>query len=180
MRLNNVRLSFPDIWTAVEYQKGDGRPRFNATFLIEPGSENDKLIEAEIIAQAKEVWGDKWQKTLASMKGNSNKYAYLDGDLKEYDGYADHFYLACHSKTRPLIIDRDRSQLTEQDGKVYAGCYVNATVSIYCQKGENAGVRASFSGIQFFQNGDAFSAGRAASEDDFEDLAEGADAEGLV
>lgn len=176
--IKNVRLSFPDLFHAVEFKAGDGKPRWNATFLVEPGSENDKNIKRAIAAEAKEVWGAKAEQTLKSCEGQVNKYCYIDGDTKEYDGYAGHMYLAAHraAKTkggapnsRPQIIDRDKSPLTAEDGKPYAGCYVNAKVSIYCQKGENAGVRASFSAVQFLRDGDAFSAG-APSTDEFDDL----------
>jgi Protein of unknown function (DUF2815) len=180
VKLSNVRLSFPDMFTAVEFTKGDGKFRYNATFLIEPGSANDKAIEEAIATEAKAVFGEKWEKQVASIRSNANKFAYLDGDLKDYDGYEGKKYLACHSKVRPTVIDRDKSPLTEQDGRPYAGCYVNATVEIYCQKGENSGVRASFTGVQFAKDGDAFSAGRPADPDEFEDLSEGADAEEMA
>lgn len=176
-RINNVRLSFPQLWKAVEFKAGDGKPRFDATFLIEPGSENDKKIQAAIDAAGQEAHGAKWEKFKKSCEGNANKYCYLDGDTKDYDGYEGMMYLACHSKVKPAIYDKrpknpdgSLNLLTEEDGRPYAGCYVNATVEIYVQKGENAGVRASFTGVQFAADGDAFSAGRPANPEEFDDL----------
>ena len=180
VKLTKVRLSFPNLFVAKEYKAGDGKPRYDATFLIEPGSENDKLIQAAIKAEAEASFGAKAASYLESFRGNANKYCYLKGDLKEYDGYAGMLYVACHSKTRPLVIDRDKTPLTAQDPKPYAGCYVNAKISIYAQKGENAGIRAAFSGVQFAADGDAFSAGGPASVDDFDTVAGDVDAEGLV
>lgn len=180
VKLQKVRLSFPDIWEAVEYETGDGKPRFNATFLIEPGSENDKAIRAAIKEVAVDTWGKKADAKLKEFEGVSNKYCYLDGNTKEYEGYADRWYLSCHRREkdgRPLIIDRQRNPLTQADGKPYAGCYVNATVEIYAQEGQNQGIRASFAGIQFHSDGDAFTGNRPASADDFEDLGVPEDAE---
>jgi len=186
--IKKVRGSFLDLFHPVEFKPGDGKPRWNATFLVEPGSENDKKIEAEIDAVGKEAFKDKWPKVKASMVGNANKYCYLDGDLKEYDGYAGMKYLSTHrpakmksgaANSRPAIIDRDKSQLTADDGKPYAGCYVNAKVSIWAQTGENPGIRGSFSVVQFDSEGDAFSAG-APSTDEFEALTDGADAADLM
>lgn len=175
VKLKKVRLSFPDLWTATEFKIGDGKPRFNATFLIEPGSDNDKAIRDAIREAAKETFGAKWEAILKSLEGNSNKFAYLDGNLKDYDGYEGMMYLACHTKTKPYICDRDPNVVLAADsGKPYAGCYVNATVDIYAQKGENQGVRASFSGVQFAADGDAFSAGRPATADDFDTVEDGA------
>lgn len=177
IKLKNVRLSFPTIWSAKEYKPGDGKPRFDATFLVVPGSENDKAIQAAIIAEAQAQYDKKAAANLTAWKNNNNKHAYTDGNLKEYDGYEGMMALSCHAKTRPLIVDRDRSPLTEADGRPYAGCYVNATVSIYAQGGENPGIRASFSGIQFCGDGDAFGGGRPAAIDDFEDLGVGEESE---
>ena len=44
LKLTNVRLAFPDLFEAKEFEAGDGKPRYSATFLVEPGSENDKAI----------------------------------------------------------------------------------------------------------------------------------------
>lgn len=182
IKLNDVRLSFPNLWAAKEFKPGDGKFRYDATFLIEPGSENDKKIRDAIKAAGEETWGAKGEKTLRAIEGQANKYAYQDGDLKEYDGYEGMWFLACHSKVRPLVIDRrpklpDGSPniLTEADGKPYAGCYVNATVEIYAQKGENPGLRASFTGVQFVRDGDAFGGGSAAKAEDFDDLGDSSD-----
>lgn len=180
VKLKNVRLSFPNLWHAKEFKTGDGKPRFDASFLCEPGSENDKAIRAAIAAEAKEAYGAKWESILRGMQGNANRYAYQDGDTKPYAGYEGMWVLACHAKARPLIIDRDKSPLSEEDGRPYAGCYVNAKVDIYAQKGENQGIRASFSGIQFVNEGEAFTGGKPASTDDFDDLGEGSDVDDLT
>ena len=71
----------------------------------------------------------------------------------------------------PLIIDRDKSPLLETDGRPYAGCYVNAKVSIYAQAGDNPGIRASFSVVQFVRDGDAFAGSGKPTADEFEELA---------
>lgn len=176
--LRNVRLAFPNLFEAKEYKPGDGRPRFDATFLIGPGSENDKAVRAAIKQEATNTYGQKAELLLKQWENNPNKYAYLNGDLKDYDGYAGMMYLSCHSKVKPATFDNVRDPDTgkareiksETEGRLYAGCYVNAKVSIYAQKGENAGIRASMSGIQFCRDGDAFSAGRPASADEFEAL----------
>ena len=188
-KLIDVRLSFPDLYRPVEYEKDDGKPRFNATFLIDPKSENHKNIEADIVAAAKEVFEKDWEKKLAALKGNSNKYCYLDGNLKDYDGYAGMYYLAAHkpAKQGPVgvygnVIDPQTGKvvvLTEESGKPYGGCYVNATVEIYAQKGANPGIRCGLIAVQFARDGDAFSGSKPANPDDFAPV-EGADADPLA
>lgn len=47
-----VRLSFPDLHKAVEFEPGDGKFRYNASALVVPGGANDKKIEAAKIGRA--------------------------------------------------------------------------------------------------------------------------------
>jgi hypothetical protein len=192
--IRNVRLSFPDLFFPVEFKKGDGKPRWNASFLVKPGSEADKSIRAAIEAEAKNEWGAKAADMLKSMEGQTNKHCYLSGDTKSYDGYAGMMVLASHRaaklksgapNTPPIVLDSiagadgKPARLTAESGRPYGGCYVDARVSIYCQKGENPGVRSSFSVVQYVGKGEAFSASTPTDEG-FEAITEGADAGDLT
>lgn len=176
--LKGVRLAFPDLWEPKIFE-GSQNARYSATFLVEPGSTNDKAIRDAIKTEANAAYGAKTAAVLKSYEGNSQKFCYLDGNAKEYDGFADMMYLSSHrgeKQGQPLVIDANKAPLTANSGKPYAGCYVNATADIYVQGGKYPGVRASLLGVQFFKDGDAF-AGSRANPDDFEDLSEGADAD---
>jgi hypothetical protein len=159
--LKDVRLSFPRLWTPAEFKAGDNKPRWSATFLIVPGSANDKAIRAAIDAEMAETFKAKAKSTLAGWEGNGNKNCYLDGapgGEPRYDGYDGVWALTTHRQKNsksgvqqpPLVIDANKAPLAEDAGKPYAGCYVNAKVSIYAQTGENPGIRASFSAVQFW------------------------------
>lgn len=177
-----VRLSFPDLFEPVQYE-GKGAFRYNASFLVTPGGANDKAIQAAIIEAANETFGKKAAVMLDSIKGNSNKFCYVRGDLKEYDGYAGMLVLSGHRQQkagRPLLIDGQKNPLTAADGKPYAGCYVNASLDIYAQDGTNSGIRCGLKGVQFAADGDAFSGSRVASADEFETVGDGAEASALV
>ena len=178
VKLANVRLSFPDLFTAVQFQ-GQGPFSYKAQFLVKPGSPEDKAINAAIEQVAKAKWNAKAPAILKAVAGNSQKFCYTDGDLKEYDGYAGMWALAAsrnQDKGRPLIVDQDKTPLQLGDGKPYAGCYVNASVEFWAQD-NNYGktVRCTLLGLQFLRDGDSFGGGAAPSEDDFEDLAVGAE-----
>ena len=80
VKLSDVRIGFTDLWTAVEFKPGDGKPRFNATFLIEPGSANDKALRAAIKTEAANTYGAKSEAIVKSMETNANKFCYQDGD----------------------------------------------------------------------------------------------------
>lgn len=174
--LSSVRLAFPNIFTPSE-KFGN----FGAQLIVEPGSANDKKINAEIERVAKEKWGAKAESVLKTLRA-SNKICYVDGDTKaEYEGFEGNMALSATNKIRPRVVARDRTPLTEADGVVYAGCYVNASVDIWAQDNSfGKRINASLRGIQFVKDGDAFAGGGVASEDEFEDLSEGAEAEEFV
>lgn len=179
IKLQNVRLSFPALFTPEAFKQGDPL-KFKATFLIEKGSPQAAEVEKAILETVRAKFGVKdAEKIVAQIRGNANKFCYQDGDTKTYDGYEGMMALSAKNSTRPLVIDRDRTPLAEEDGKPYAGCYVNASVEFFAYDNTGKGVSASLGGVQFVKDGDAFAGGNAASEDDFDAL-DGADADDLV
>lgn len=180
VKLNNVRLAFPQLYEA-KTVNGEGKPAFSATFLLDPTHPDIKALNAAIDAVAKDKWGAKADAILKTARA-ADKVCLHNGDTKaEYAGFEGNFYVSARNATRPTVIDADKSPLTAQDGKPYAGCYVNAVVDIWAQD-NNYGkrVNASLGGVQFFRDGDAFAGGGAASADEFDNIAEGAAAEDLV
>jgi len=185
IRIENVRLSFPDLFEATQFE-GQGPFKFGATFLVAPGSKADKAIRAKIDEVAQSKWAAKAPAIVKAQyaKDNSQSFCYTTGDQKAYDGYEGMMVLRATrdlDKGRPGVYDLDRSPLQPEDGKPYAGCYVNASVEFWAQDNKyGKSVRCTLVGVQFAADGDAFSAGSKASEDDFDDLGEGAEAEELA
>ena len=173
VKLTEVRLSFPSLFNAEQYE-GQGPFNYRAQFLFAPNSANHKAVANAISEAAKEKWKDKAKSILDAIKTQPQKYCLTDGNTKEYDGYKGMMALSASRKKesgRPLVIDRDKTPLNEEDGKPYAGCYVNATVEIWIQENKwGKGVRAQLLAVQFLKDGDAFSAGAFGSPDEFEDL----------
>ena len=178
--LKNVRIAFCQslLGEAEDYQ-GNGVFRHSATFLIVPGSDNDKAIREAIKTEAVNTWAKKADATLEGLRGNSNKYCYQNGNSKpDYDGFPGNMIIGAHRKKsdgRPLLLDNVKdpetgkaAKLTGAEGRIYAGCYVNAKISIYCQAGQNSGVRAGLLGVQFAGPGDSFGGAGRAKEDDFD------------
>lgn len=172
MIIKNVRLSFPELFTARAFE--DQEPKFSATFLIPEGSEQDKAIRAEILRVATAKWGAKAAATLKSITGNNMKYCYRPEGEKDYSGYEGHCFFKASNTVRPTVIDRDRTPLTQADGKPYSGCYVNASVEFYAHS--KGGIACSLKGVQFCRDGDAFTGGGVANPEDFDDLSVDADA----
>lgn len=171
IKLANVRLAFPKLFVA-ESVNG-GAPSFGASFLFS----EDHPAAAEMrdaidkVGQAK--WGAKWPQIKNTLE-KQDKIALHDGDLKaDLAGYEGNLYVNASNKTRPLVIDRDKTPLDSTDGKPYGGCYVNASIELWCQDHAQHGkrVNASLRGVQFLKDGDAFAGGGTASDDEFDDLA---------
>lgn len=180
IRLNNVRLSFPVLWAA-KTVNGEGTPAFSASFLLDPADDQVGALSLAVNQIARDKWGAKADAILKQMRAQ-DKTCLHDGDLKaNYDGFMGMLYVSARSSTRPLVIDRDKTPLSESDGRPYAGCYVNASIELWAQD-NNYGKRinASLRGVQFLREGDAFAGGGSATEDDFDEITEGAMAEDLV
>lgn len=175
--LKMTRLAFAQIWEAKPFQTG-ATPKFNASFLFDPKSPNVKLVQDAIQQVAKEKWKDKAASTLESLKGNPNKFCFLNGNTKpEYEGFPGNLFVRSSSTKRPTILDRDKTPLTQAEGRPYSGCYVNAIVDIWAQDNQyGKGVQCTLLGLQFVKDGDAFGGGTSVSADDFEDMSDGADA----
>jgi hypothetical protein len=182
VHLKNVRIAFPKLFKAEPFEAG-GEPRFTASFLIPKGSELEKAVEAAIVAEAQAKFGKTWEKSLMAIRPVPNKCAWQDGDLSKYESNEGHMILNAVRKEkdgRPLLLDRDKTPLTKDDGRIYAGCYVNASVDVWAQTGQYSGIRCSLNGVQFVKDGDAFGGAARVSDDEFEDLGVDEEADALV
>lgn len=175
--LSNVRLSFPDLFEARSFEQGKGPLKYRASFLMEPNSANHKNILKAAQEVAKEEWKDKAPAILKAASEDSKLKLLVDGNSKEYDGYAGMIVVSAtrdSTKGRPLVIDKDKSPLTQTDGRPYGGCYVNAKIDLWAQNNKwGKCIRASLLAVQFAKDGDAFGAGTATADpDEFEDLSD--------
>ena len=166
IKLPEARLSFPALWSAESFRGDDSAKRYRASFLLDPSNKAHdnaiKQIKASANALIKAEWGKKVPKLAVC-------FGLADEDGYEYDGYEGMFYIKTSSTTRPGVVDRDKSYITEEDGTVYAGCYVNATVELWTRKRQdNRGISAQLRAIQFVKAGEAFGAGRVDAEEEFD------------
>lgn len=172
VKLQNVRLAFPRLFKA-EQVNGQGEAKFRATFLIpKTDTKQIKEIENAIKQVATEKWGVKADAIINSIRGNAMRFMFRDGDQDkpDVDGYQGCMFLNASNLVRPFIADRDTTPLAEEDGRPYAGCYVNAVIDIFGYDKQGKGISASLSGVQFYKDGDAFAGGGVASPADFDDL----------
>lgn len=207
VKIIGARLSFPDLWEATTVN-GQGKPAFRAQFLVPtvddgvtraamavgttpegkpiwgPEGPAKQIIDQALLQVANEKWKGKGAQILAANEGIPQKHCFIDGAKRAYDGYAGMWALSAsrpQEKGRPLVFDGNKQPLTSVDGKPYAGCYVVGSVELWPQDNAHGkAVRCQLNGVQFLRDGDSFSAGGPANPEDFEALAEGADADSLV
>lgn len=176
--LANVRLAFPNLWVATQVNN-EGKAAFSASFLMPPDHPDVAKVKAAIAQVAKAKWGAKAAEYLPVLVA-ADKVCLHSGDAKSnIEGYAGNLFVSARGPTRPLLLGADKAQLTEADGVLYSGCFVNAQISIWAQQ-NNYGkrVNAQLRGVQFFREGEAFSGGGVANADEFDTVE--ADADGAA
>lgn len=168
--IKGARGAFLNLWEPKQF--GDtGEARCNGTFLLDPTkqkAEVDKIIAA-IQEVAKEKWGVKAGDVLKTLKAKGDLCLHPGETKSEYDGFEGMVYVSAANRARPAVVDKDKSPLTQSDGKPYSGCYVNVSIDIWAQDNKfGKRVNAKLLAVQFHADGEAFSGGESYSEDDFE------------
>ncbi len=149
--LENVRISYPHLFTAREYM---GRTTFSATFLMDAGDANDQKIE-EVIGQMK----------AASAHKGKFKPSYYIGE-EEYPGDMNHAGKTFIRSSKPvaqgmpIVMKEDNTPMNAMEqSKIYAGCYVNAIVDVYTPKDWPEKICFALVGVQKAGEGDRLDGG---------------------
>lgn len=152
IKLQSVRLSFPSLFQQAAFG-GESTGKYEATFIL------DKKEHAQVISQI-EAEIARLQKEEIKAKVSSDKICLKDGDEMGRPEYEGKMTIKASTKKRPLVIDRDKSPITEDDNIIYAGCFVNAILTLWPQN-NNFGkrVNAQLDGVQFVRDGEPFGDG---------------------
>lgn len=166
IKLDNVRLSFPHLFEPHSMEEGQEK-KYGATFILD-NEQHGKLLD-HIEAAIDRIALDFWKKKMHF------KSCLRDGNEKaEMDGYGDGImFISAARKTRPAVVDRQVNPVTEEDGIIYAGCYVNATIRLWVQDNKwGKRVNAELRAVQFVKDGESFGAGPVDAENEFEQMPE--------
>lgn len=181
IKLENVRLSFPDLGKPAASIVG-GALKYRASFIIDPTTPHGKANIARILEAKKNAEMAEWKKSpmpfkegrCTCLEDGNNKMNQQTGDI--YDGYAGMKICSASSDRPPVLVDRKRTPVVgekEIERMFYGGCYVNAVVRLYTVTGADKGGNGIFGGlqaVQFCGEGDAFGAGSVDPNEVFEDL----------
>ncbi len=164
IKLTNVRLSYPQLFTAKSPEPGK-EPVFSASFLLDK-KDHASLIK-HIEKMTERVALDQFKK-----KVKLARQPLRDGNEKEdKEGYGDEvMFISARNAKRPVVVDGDLTPLAATDSKPYAGCYVNATIRLFAYDHPTGGkgVSASLRAIQFVKDGESFGAGPVNADEEFE------------
>lgn len=175
IRLDNVRLSYEHIFTPSKFDEGQDA-KYSATFIIpknhpQIGALKKAMFEAGKEMFATEFAGKEWPRGFTcSLKDADVEVNSMGEVLSDRNpAYKGCYILDANSTKRPPVYNRDRSLLTEEDGVVYSGCYVNALIGIkgYTFGKVKRGVKCYLNGVQFNHDGERFGSD---TSDAFDDL----------
>lgn len=154
LKLQNVRLSFPALFIPKSFDDTQ-EPKYSAVFLLDEDKNSDDI--ANIRAAIDVVLLEKYTSPKNIPKGV--KKCLRNGEEKpDTDGYGPGIvFLSANSAKRVPVVDRDLTPLTDDSGKPYAGCYVNASIRLWVQDNKwGKRVNAQLRAVQFVQDGEAF------------------------
>lgn len=179
--LSNVVLRFADLYVAKVPKNSANptdRPRYTASFLIEPGSENDTRLNDAITAVAVEKWAGNAKAKLKSFQGQKTQYCYREPEGTDERSEGMLFLSSARASTQgaPRVVNRQKQDVLTDVGLVYPGCTVNAIVDIWAQSEGNSGIRCALQVVQFIKDGEAFS-GDTLTTEGLPSLSEGLDEE---
>jgi len=165
------RLAFAQIWEPKSYD-GKSEPRCSASIILDPKAQKaevDKVIAA-IQQVASEKWGAKSGDVLKTLKAKGDICLHDGATKSEYDGFDGMVFVSAANKARPVVVDRDKSPLTQQDGRPYSGCFCDFSIDIWPQDNQyGKRINAKLLAIRFYEDGPAFGGGAGYSDADFDD-----------
>lgn len=169
LMLKEVRIALSNLDVAKPFKQTP--PRFSATFQIDKDSPQAQLLEQTIQDVAEAEWPGKGKKKVEEFRNSKQQFCVQDGDDSDFEPAHGTWRLTAHRNEkhgRPEA--RTRKNTPAKPGEIYDGCYVNASVDIWAQSGENPGLRCGLVGVQFVKDGDAFGGARRGDENLFAPL----------
>lgn len=163
IKLPNVRLSFPSVFAPTKFDE-NSTPKYSATFRLDKERDGKTIKEVQKAITA--ILTEHKVKSLSP-----ERIALKDGDDTGHEEDVGFYIIKASNNKRPIVLNKDKTPLTDEDGVIYAGCRVNGIISLYWQDHPKFGkrVNASLGGIMFAADDEPFGT-RGASVDDFSDF----------
>ena len=164
--LRNVRLSYEHIFTATSFDDTQDA-KYTATFIIPKDHPDLPAVKRAFYEAGAEDFddaftGNTWPKGYACGLKDADIETNAMGELlaEKNPAYKGCYILETNSTRRPVVVNRDKSAIAAEDGIIYSGCYVNASLAAkaYTFGKVKKGVKAYLNGVQFVKDGERFGA----------------------
>ena len=183
--LRNVRLSYEHIFTPTKFDDNQETAKYSATFIIPKDHQDVATLKRAFFEAGQESFpsdfkGTGWPKGYTCGLKDADKDTDSNGEIlaEKNPAYKGCYIIEANSVHRPLAINRNKAAVTEEDGIIYSGCYVNASLGIagYTYGKVKKGVKAYLNGVQFVADGERFGSDAMS---DFDEL-DGADGDDFM
>jgi hypothetical protein len=173
--LRNVRLSYEHIFTPSKFDDTQ-EAKYSATFIIPKDHADLPAVKRAFYEAGQEQFaadfnGKGWPKGYTCSLKDADVDTDGNGELlaEKNPAYKGCYILEANSTRRPVAVNRNKAAVTEEDGIIYSGCYVNASLAAagYTFGKVKKGVKAYLNGVQFVKEGERFGADASA---DFDEL----------
>lgn len=163
-----VRFSYVKVFNPE--QQDDGSMRYSVTLLI-PKSDTATVQKLKACMKAaQDRYSERHNGTAAPKKhslhdGDGNRPSDDEPYTEEYHG---HWCITVSSKDKPVIIDRDKTPITDRQ-ELYSGCYGRAVINAYCYdtKGKK-GISFGLNGLMKLHDGEPLG-GAVVTDADWDD-----------
>jgi hypothetical protein len=179
--LRNVRLSYEHIFTPSALEENQ-TPKYSATLIIPKNHPDLPALKRALFEAGQEKYpqafatGKPWPMGYTCALKDGDKDVAGDGTVlaEKNPEYAGCYILKASSTRRPVVLGRRKEALTEEDGIVYSGCYINVSAAAagYEFGKVKKGVTCYLNGVQFVADGERFGSDATS---DFDELDGGAD-----
>lgn len=180
--LRNVRLSYEHLFTPSKFR--DNQPaKYSATFIIPKDHPDLPVLKKAMFEAGQEKFpsaftGTAWPRGFNCALKDADTDTNNEGLLlaERNPEYAGCYVIKADSTSRPVVMDRRKAAVTEADGIIYSGCYVNASIAAtsFTFESMTKGVKCYLNGVQFVEDGERFGVDASADfdaldgdEDDF-------------
>lgn len=162
--LKNVRLSYEHIFQAQAFDDNQ-TPKFSATLIIPKDHPGVAELKKALFAAGGEKYPSAfgaagWPKgyTCALKDGDTDTNSSGETLAAKNPEYAGCYVLKADSTRRPVVVGRRRESITEADGVIYSGCYVNVSLAAAAYEFGKVkkGVKCYLNGVQFVADGERF------------------------
>jgi hypothetical protein len=162
--LRNVRLSYEHIFTPSKFDDTQ-EAKYSATFIIPKDHADLPAVKRAFYEAGQEQFaadfnGKGWPKGYTCSLKDADVDTDGNGELlaDKNAAYKGCYILEANSTRRPVAVNRNKAAVTEEDGIIYSGCYVNASLAAagYTFGKVKKGVKAYLNGVQFVKDGDRF------------------------